>query len=83
MAIYTHDEAARILEMFDDMLRENGIKVPSAEDDERGEDNDAALYGMVYWDLLDAVEHVLLDVAKRSKANEEIKPYNFSGEGIF
>ena len=83
MAIYTHDEAARILEMFDDMLRENGIKVPSDEDDERGEDNDAALYGMVYWELLDAVEHVLLDVAKRSKANEEIKPYNFSGEGIF
>ena len=32
--IYIRNETADILDMFDDMLAENGIKVPSPEDDE-------------------------------------------------
>ena len=51
--IYIRNETADILEMFDDVLVDNGIKVPSPEDDERGEDNGAALYGSVYYDLYD------------------------------
>lgn len=70
--IYIRNETADILEMFDDVLVDNGIKVPSPEDDERGEDNGAALYGSVYYDLYDRVEYALLDIIKKVKAGEEV-----------
>ena len=70
MAVYTHNIAAEILDMVDDLLTAHGIKVPSEEDDERGEDNDAALYGMVYGDLLDAVESVIVDATRRAKTED-------------
>ena len=67
MAIYTRTIAADILDMFDDVLTAHGVKVPSEEDDQRNEDNDAALYGMVYWNLLDDVERIVADAANRAK----------------
>ena len=76
MAIYTRNHAAEIMEMFDDMLTEHGIRVPSEEDDQREADNDAALYGMVYWNLLDAVERIVADAANRAKQEDII-------EGVF
>jgi len=57
--IYAHDEAARIVELFEDVLVNNGVKIPSDDDSQRGEDNDAALYGNVYSDLLDEVEGMI------------------------
>lgn len=42
--IYIRNETADILEMFDDVLADNHIKVPSPEDDDREEDNEAALF---------------------------------------
>lgn len=70
--IYIRNETADILEMFDDVLVDNHIKVPSPEDDDREEDNEAALYGSVYYDLYDRVEDTLLDIIKRTKAGEEV-----------
>ncbi len=70
--IYIWNETADILEMFDDVLVDNGIKVPSPEDDEREESNDAALYGSVYYDLYDRVKDTLLDIVKKVKAGEEV-----------
>lgn len=55
-AIYTRDEAARIIEMFEDILVANGISVPSPEDNDRDPDDKLGLYGSVYSDLLDKVE---------------------------
>lgn len=72
MAVYTRNIAADILDMFDDVLTAHGIKVPSEEDAERGEDNDAALYGMVYWNLLDDVERIVGKAANRAKKGENI-----------
>ncbi len=72
MAIYTHNIAADIVELFDDLLVSNGIRVPSDEDDERGEDNEAALYGTVYGDLLDAVESILADAVQRAKTEDAV-----------
>lgn len=60
--IYTRDEAMQIIELFEDVLSEYNIKVPSPEDDEREPDNDAALYGSTYSDLLDIVERRLIDM---------------------
>ena len=41
MKIYTHDEAMRIVEIFENKLCEYDIKIPSPEDDERDPVNDA------------------------------------------
>lgn len=76
--IYTHDEAARIVELFEDVLCAHNMKVPSPEDDQRDEDNAAALYGSTYSDLLDEVEDVLLELLI-SRKNAGIVPYEFSG----
>ena len=43
-AIYTHDEAARIVELFEDVLDEYGIKVPSPEDGAREPDTAVVKY---------------------------------------
>ena len=70
--IYTRDEAARIVGLFDDLLAANNIKVPSSEDDEREPDSAATLYGSVYYGLLDEVETILIDLIGRHNKNVEV-----------
>lgn len=70
--IYIMNETADILDMFDEMLIDNGIKVPSPEDDERDEDNETALYGSVYYELFDKLENSLIDIVEKVKAGEEV-----------
>lgn len=70
--IYTHDEAAQIVEMFEDVLEAYDITVPSPEDDEKGDENGARLYGSTYYRLLDAVESVLIELAARVKNGAEV-----------
>lgn len=77
--INTHDEATRIVEYFDEILCRYGIHVPSPEDGEREEDNDAGLYGSTYGEILDEVENTLISLLSRAKQGEEIKPYEYSG----
>lgn len=62
---YTHDEAARIVDLFESLLDKHGIRIPSPEDDEREADNEAKLYGSVYSELLDSVEDELIDILHR------------------
>lgn len=76
--IYTHDEAMQIIEMFENVLSEHNIKVPSPEDDER-EPDDVGLYGSTYSDLLDEVEAKLLDLLARHTPEAEIIEGEFSG----
>lgn len=65
MRINTREEAANIVEMFEDVLDRYNITVPSPEDEDRDPDNDARLFGSTYYELLDLVEekllHLLLD----------------------
>ena len=77
--IYTHDEAAKIIEMFEDILSEHNIHVPSPEDNEREADNMVGLYGTTYSDLLDAVEERLIDILLQVDDDTEIVSYEFSG----
>lgn len=78
-AIYTHDEAARIVGMFESVLERYGIKVPSPEDDEREPDNSAALYGSVYSELLDTTEYLLIQMFERYNSADSIVTDIFSG----
>ena len=63
--IYTREEATLLLERFDDILEDYNIRLPSPEDDERSDDNSAAIYGSVYGDLLDHTENFLIDLLER------------------
>ena len=76
--IYTHNVAAQIVECFEETLLKYGISVPSPEDDERESDNDAALYGTTYSDLLDSVEEILIDTLGGHTNETEIVSYVFS-----
>lgn len=78
--IYTHDEAALIVEGFENVLEKYGIKLPSPEDDEREEDNEATLYGSTYSDLLDSVENILIDLLNRRANGAPVVEYTFSGK---
>lgn len=77
--VYTHDEATRILEAFEDLLSDNDIIIPSPEDDDKEEDNDASLYGSVYSDLLDKVEADIIDITERVRNGAKVVEYEYSG----
>lgn len=55
--------AHEIVELFEDLLDKKGIEIPCNDETEqknRYEDgNDAKLYGMEYWNLVDQVENLL------------------------
>ena len=75
--IYTRDEAARIVEMFENILVENEISIPSPEDDDREPDDKLGLYGSVYSDLLDSVENALIAIIiRRGPHGDHIKDLN-------
>lgn len=78
--IYTHDEAGRIMDMFESILEKYGICVPSPEDDERDTDNDTGMYGSTYADLFDQVEAKLLEILNRNTNGEKVVPYEYSGK---
>lgn len=78
--IYTHNVVSDILEEFEDVLDKYDITVPSPEDEDREEDNFARLYGSVYSDLMDAVEHILLETFMKVKEGFEVVPYIYGGD---
>ena len=67
--LFTRNEAADIVELFEDILDKYDITVPSPEDDEREEGNQARLYGSVYWDLLDNIEGRIVYCINKSKTD--------------
>ena len=81
--IYTRDEAAKIVEMFEDILVENGVSIPSPEDDERDPEDNLGLYGSTYSDLLDSVEEVLQKMILRRGGSSEKDPLEYVVFGKF
>ena len=77
--IYTHEEAANIVDIFEEVLSDYGIRVPSPEDDDRDPDTSASLYGSVYSELLDEVEDRLLCIIERVQAGDKVVEYVFEG----
>lgn len=78
--IYTHDEAYKIIEHFEDILSRYNIVVPSPEDDERDADNMVGLYGSTYSDLLDIIEQDLIDMLAKHDRMANVMSYVFSGD---
>ena len=59
---------------------DNNIIIPSPEDDEREEGNEAVLYGSVYSDLMDEVEDILVDIAERIEDGANVITDEYSGD---
>ena len=76
--IYTHGEAARIVELFEDVLDEHDIKIPSSEEDEHEPDNETKLYGSVYWNLIDGVEESIINLLQAHKYDTTVIKYKYS-----
>ena len=79
MKIYTHDEAAWIVDRLEEVLSKYDIYVPSPEDDEREPDNMVGLYGSTYSDLFDEIEDRIKNIIARVKNGDEIIYDKFSG----
>ena len=84
--IFTHDEACCIVDLFEELLDKNGVRLPSPEDEDRDPDNAAVLYGSTYDELLDTVEDQLIEMLSRhallltgKQSLEAIEPFVFSG----
>lgn len=78
-AIYSRDEAALIVELFEDVLSAYDISVPSPEDDERDPEDKIGLYGSTYNDLLDSVEDRIIEMLSKHSAGTNIIQDVFSG----
>ena len=55
----TRGIAIMILDIFEDMLEEKGIMIP--DEDRKGDDGEACLYGGTYYELEDEITKLLCD----------------------
>ena len=76
--IYTRDQAMLIVEMFEELLVEYNIRIPSPEDDDRAPE-DLGLYGSTYSILLDYVENKIIEILYSVSHNTEVIQDKFSG----
>ena len=58
--------AHEIVELFEELLDKKGIEIPCEDKTEQGnrysDGNDAKLYGMEYWNLVDAIENLFCNM---------------------
>ena len=57
-------KAIAIAEMFDEFLNERNIRVPADdpwEEKDREPNNEAAIYGVAYWNLVSDIEEMLME----------------------
>ncbi len=80
--VYTHDEASRIIEMFEDLLESNGMKIPSVDDGidcEITDEERAPIYGMEYSELQNEIEELLKLIIWRVQHGYEVITDEFGG----
>lgn len=70
LKIYTHNIAADLVELFEDVLDRHDIKIP--DDDRTGDETEGCLYGQTYSDLLDETEICLIEAIKPIDGNYEL-----------
>lgn len=75
--IYTRNVAANILEVFEDEVIKNDIRILCADPNEEAErdDDDFGLYGTEYYGLLDYTEGILIELLDMIEKGENIDSY--------
>lgn len=74
-SVHTHNITSDIICEMEKVLDRYDITVPSPEDDERGKDNCARLYGTVYSDLVDNIETILIELCNKVMNGSKVIPY--------
>ena len=69
--ISIREHAARICDVFEEVLVEHGIIIP--DDCREGEEDEAALFGDAYYSTEDAVVEILTELLEKVKANPDAK----------
>lgn len=77
--MFTHDIAADIVNMFEDVLVKNNICVPSPDDEDRSEEDMIGLYGTTYYKLIDDTENILKEVRAKARTGEYDVVYDIYG----
>lgn len=72
--LYTRPFAAEIVYLFEKLLDEHGIIIPSPEDSDGRFDyvNFAPIYGTTYSDLADEIERILVNMLRHYDTETEI-----------
>lgn len=76
--IFTHTEAANIVDLFEDLLDKFGIDIPDP--DRKESENPARIYGMTYFNLVSDVEQAIIKILEKNSQNPQIVTDIF-GEG--
>ena len=74
--IKLREYSTEIVELFEELLEKHDITIP--DEDRTGDESEARLYGLTYWDLEDEVVHILSKLILRVKKlpDAEIDVYN-------
>ena len=78
--LHTRPFAADIVSLFENLLDEHGIIIPSPEDSDGRFDygNTVPIYGTTYSDLLDEVEQILVNMLRHYDSETEIISFVYS-----
>ena len=78
--LHTRPFAADIVYLFEKLLDEHGIIIPSPEDSDGrfAYGNTAPIYGTTYSDLLDQVEQILVNMLRHYDSETEIISFVYS-----
>lgn len=68
--LYVRDFAVKICGLFEELLDEHDITIPS--EDREGEEDEARIYGDIYYDLEDDVTEILVALGEEVKATPDI-----------
>lgn len=65
--ISTREYAAKICDVFEDLLAEHGIMIP--DENREGEEDEACLYGDAYYATEDSIVEILTELLNKVKEN--------------
>ena len=76
MSIKLREYSVEIVELFEELLEKHDITIP--DEDRTGDESEASLYGLTYWDLEDEVVSILSKLVLRVKKlpDAEIDVFN-------
>lgn len=75
--INTHVWTASILDAIDDVLKKYGAVVPSDEDGEKDQANDAVLYGSTYGEMSETIECLLIAMLDDAMCERPVESWTF------
>ena len=74
--IFTREVATDIVELFEDLLDKYDIDIPDEDREGYGDDNQARLFGGTYYELVEDVERMIIELMERTGTNYKANEFN-------